>query len=100
MDKIVLNILGMHCASCASNIEGALKKVAGVLSAQVNFAKEKAYIEFEPKKLNVQDLIAVVEKTGYKAFIPEVSLDREKELRNREVRNLKRRFIISKILSS
>ena len=100
MDKIVLNILGMHCASCPSNIEGALKKVPGVTSAQVNFAQEKAYIEFDPKKLNVQDLIAVVEKTGYKAFIPEISLDREKELRDKEVRNLRRRFIVSIILSS
>ena len=100
MDKIVLNILGMHCASCASNIEGALKKVPGVTSAQVNFAQEKAYIEFDPKKLNVQDLIAVVEKTGYKAFIPEISLDREKELRDKEVRNLKRKFTTSIILSS
>ena len=100
MDKIVLNILGMHCASCPSNIEGALKKVPGVTSAQVNFAQEKAYIEFDPKKLNVQDLIAVVEKTGYKAFIPEISLDREKELRDKEVRNLKRKFTTSIILSS
>src|SRR3989338_1047500 len=100
MDKIVLNILGMHCASCPSNIEGALKKVPGVTSAQVNFAQEKAYIEFDPKKLNVQDLIGVIEKTGYKAFIPEVSLDREKELRDKEVMNLKRRFTISIILSS
>ncbi|MEK7578852.1 MAG: heavy metal-associated domain-containing protein, partial [Patescibacteria group bacterium] len=64
MEKIILNISGMHCASCAHNIEGALRKAKGVCSAQVNFAFEKAYIEFEPQELRLEDLIAVVEKAG------------------------------------
>lgn len=100
MEKIILNISGMHCASCAGNIESALKKVPGVVSARVNFASEKAYIEFEPQKLNVQALIAVIEKSGYRALIPEVSPDKEKKLRDKEVRSLKIKFIISIILSS
>jgi len=100
MEQIILNISGMHCASCASNIESALKKVSGVVNAQVNFASEKAYIEFEPQKLNVQALIAVIDKAGYKALIPEVLQDKEKELKDKEVRSLKIKFIIAIILSS
>ncbi len=100
MKKIVLNISGMHCVSCASNIEAALKRLPGVFSARVNFATEKAYIEFEPQKLKPADLIAAVGKAGYKAFLPGASLDREKEIRDREVRVLKRKFILSIILSS
>lgn len=88
----------MHCASCAGNIEGALKKISGVVSAKVNFSLEKAYIEFEPEKINVQDLIAAIEKTGYKAFsAQEVSL--EKELWEKEVKSLRIKFIIAIILS-
>ncbi|MDD5465529.1 MAG: heavy metal translocating P-type ATPase [Candidatus Omnitrophica bacterium] len=100
MEKVVLNISGMHCVSCASNIEAALKRLPGVFSARVNFATEKAYIEFEPQKLKPADLIAAVGKAGYKAFLPELSLDREKEVRDREVRGLKRKFIVSIILSA
>ena len=100
MEKIILNISGMHCASCAHTIEGALRKTKGVSQAAINFALEKAYIEFEPRELSLNDLIAAVEKSGYKAFIPGASFDKEKESREREVSNLKIRFIIAIILSS
>lgn len=99
MEKVILNIRGMHCASCASNIEEALKKVSGVLSALVNFASEKAYIEFEPASLNVRDLITVIDRAGYKALVPDVSGDREEERRNKEVKCLRIKFIISIVLS-
>lgn len=100
MGKVILNISGMHCASCASNIEGALNKIAGVVSAKVNFAAEKAFIEFEEKELSVQDLIAAVEKAGYKALMPEASADKEKELRDKEVKSLRIKLITAFILSS
>src|SRR3989338_524393 len=100
MEKSILNLSGMHCASCASNIESALKKVSGVIDAQVNFAQEKAHIEFHPQKLRVEDLIAAIEKAGYKAFLPDLSLDKESQIRNLEVKSLKRKFILSMILSS
>ena len=45
--KKVLKIKGMHCASCATIIEKKLKKVSGVINANVNFATEKATIEFQ-----------------------------------------------------
>lgn len=100
MEKVSFDISGMHCVSCATNIEGALKKTPGVISARVNFAAEKAYIEFEPEGLSIQDLASVVDKAGYKALIAEAGTDKEKELRDKEVRNLKIKFIISIILSA
>ena len=99
MERIILNISGMHCASCAGNIEGALKNAAGVQGARVNFALEKAEIEFDPRVLRAKDAITVIEKAGYKAFIPEEGIDRERESREKEVRSLKIRFIIAAILS-
>lgn len=98
MKKAILNIFGMHCVSCAANIETALKKSIGVLSARVNFASENAYIEYEPAKINQQELIAVIEKTGYKAQLQKDYFNREKEL-DKAARNLKIRFIISITLS-
>src|SRR5512136_2435011 len=50
-EKATLDIAGMHCASCALNIENSLKKVDGVSRAVVNFATEKAYVEYDPLAL-------------------------------------------------
>ena len=99
-EKIALNITGMHCASCAKTIETALKKAQGIAGAQVNFALEKAYIEFDRDKITSGVLISLVEKAGYKAYVAEGAFDREKELRDKEVRSLKIRFIMALILSS
>ena len=65
MKKIKLTIMGMHCASCASNIEKSLSKVNGVKSANVNLMMNKGYIEAEDK-IKKEDLKKAVEKVGYK----------------------------------
>jgi len=65
MEKLTLKIRGMHCASCSMSIERALALVEGVGKATVNFATEKAYLEYDPSKTSVDDLTAVVRKTGY-----------------------------------
>lgn len=76
-----------------------MRKAPGVKSAQVNFALEKAQIEFEPERIGVQGLISAIEKAGYKAKAPEESLDRERQQREKEVKTLKIKFIISIILA-
>ncbi len=63
--KMILDIEGMTCASCASTIEKALKKTKGVDSASVNFAIERAVVEFDTNITNVEELEKAVEKVGY-----------------------------------
>ena len=65
IEKTTLNIKGMHCASCAATVEGSLKRVAGVSKAAVNFATEKAYIEYNPAEATPQELEHTIEKAGY-----------------------------------
>ena len=60
-------ISGMTCASCARRVERSLSKVAGVASANVNLATEKATVTYGPDDASVADLIAAVEKAGYGA---------------------------------
>jgi len=64
-EKAVLELEGMSCAACAQAIENALKKAQGVSSATVNFAAEKAYVEYDPEKTDRQRLAQVVRNTGY-----------------------------------
>jgi len=69
-NKSVIGITGMHCSSCVATIESALKKGPGVLSATVNFASEKAYIDYDPAKITLDQLHKVIAKTGYKTIMP------------------------------
>jgi Cu+-exporting ATPase len=64
-EKAEIKISGMHCASCALNVEKSLKGLEGVGEAQVNFGTEKATVEYDPDKLKLQDLEDTVEDAGY-----------------------------------
>ncbi|MEV5144057.1 heavy metal translocating P-type ATPase [Streptomyces sp. NPDC052727] len=66
--EVELLIGGMTCASCAARVEKKLNRMDGV-SATVNFATEKAKVTFADG-VQVADLIATVEKTGYTAEEP------------------------------
>ena len=61
-------ITDMHCATCAVNISNALNKKEGVLNAHVNFASEKAYIEYVPI-LDERELVKTIKDAGYTAVI-------------------------------
>lgn len=62
---IELPITGMTCANCARTVERTLGKTEGVEEANVNFASEKATVNFDPSQIKVIDLIQRVEKAGY-----------------------------------
>ncbi|MFD8751251.1 heavy metal translocating P-type ATPase, partial [Kitasatospora sp. NPDC059577] len=67
--EVELSIGGMTCASCAARIEKKLNRMDGV-TASVNYATEKAKVSFDGG-VDVADLIATVEATGYSAALPE-----------------------------
>ena len=65
MKKIKLTIQGMHCASCASNIERSLKKVSGVKNVSVSLMTNKSIVEVEDN-VSEESLKQAVARTGYK----------------------------------
>jgi len=65
--KLTLQIEGMTCASCVRLVEKALRKSKGVEEANVNFATEKAHIDYDPEKTDIKNLIKAVENSGYAA---------------------------------
>ncbi|MBD3203918.1 heavy metal translocating P-type ATPase [Candidatus Woesearchaeota archaeon] len=65
MKKTQIKISGMHCANCAQTIEKNLNKAAGIESANVNFAVEKASVEYDKKKIREEEIRQVIKDSGY-----------------------------------
>ncbi|OEU62857.1 MAG: copper-translocating P-type ATPase [Desulfobacterales bacterium PC51MH44] len=63
--KVTLPITGMTCANCAMNIERNVKQLYSVTDASVNFASEQAVISFDPKELNIKDLVDKIHGSGF-----------------------------------
>jgi Cu+-exporting ATPase len=69
-----LKISGMHCASCALNVERALQGRDDVYDARVNLATETAVVEYDPAKATLADLERTVTDAGYEVVRDEVTL--------------------------
>jgi Cu+-exporting ATPase len=98
-----LPVTGMSCVNCAANIERALnKKVKGVTKASVNFASERAAIDFIPDVASIDDIATAIEKAGYGVILPEESTDSEDAeqiARQAEIRNQTRKLIVGIIFA-
>lgn len=72
---LILGIVGMHCASCATAVEKALKGREGVQEAAVNISTESALVRYDPTRTTAGELAHVVEEAGYTPYIRDRSLD-------------------------
>jgi Cu+-exporting ATPase len=70
---LTIPVTGMTCASCVRRVERALSKKEGVASASVNFAAEKATVEYDPKTTSPDDLINTIEGAGYGTDVRETT---------------------------
>ena len=77
-ERVELRIGGMTCASCAARVERKLNKLDGV-TAEVNYASERASVRFDPARVRLDDLVAEVERTGYSAALPGAAADEESD---------------------
>lgn len=94
-----MKIEGMTCASCAKAVERAINKLDGVIEASVNLATEKLTISYDPNTLKVSDIRKAVEKAGYKAIEEETTVDADKERKEKEIKLLWKKFIVSAIFT-
>ncbi len=72
--KAELKISGMHCATCAINIEESLAQIKDVSNVQVNFGTDTAHVEFDPTKVSLTELEKAVKTVGYDVVNREVTL--------------------------
>lgn len=122
MKKMTIPISGMHCASCALNIERRLKKLKGVTDANVNYATMRATVEYAETAVGVPEFRNTIEGLGYTPHFPveeetastgkqkkraaKASIQSPAELedmealeREKEIRGLKARLVVSAFLT-
>lgn len=71
MRSLVLEITGMTCASCASHVEKALRKVAGVETAEVGYEKKDAAVTYDDTKTSAQALTKATTEAGFPSIVKE-----------------------------
>lgn len=69
--KKKFKIEGMHCSSCAMNIDGELEDTQGIRESNTNFAKSRTEVEFDPEKVTPEKIMAIIKSVGYKVEIME-----------------------------
>ena len=72
--KAEIKISGMHCATCAVNIEESLAGITDVSKAQVNFGTDTAHVEYDPTKVSLATLEKAVKDVGYDVVNSQVTI--------------------------
>jgi len=101
--QVTLAITGMHCASCVSHIETALKDLPGVREAEVNLASERARVSYVPGKVSVADFIRAVARAGYAAALAapaRAEAEVTERRRQRALAQLQRKLLIAALLTA
>ncbi|HEV3471363.1 MAG TPA: cation transporter [Pyrinomonadaceae bacterium] len=98
--RVDLPITGMTCAACARRVERKLSRVPGVRASSVNFATERATVEYDPAAVGVREFAEAVREAGY-GVAEETGDggDAEREARAAEYRDQRRKFVIAAALS-
>lgn len=98
MQKETIHISGMHCASCATNIQRKLTKLSGVTSASVSYANEQATIEFDEKKGSMHAVNKTITSLGYtphdSQHMMEMNMHHE-----HEIKDMGRKLTVSTVLT-
>lgn len=100
--KLTIPVEGISCTSCVSKIEGTLNALPGMLFTRLNFAVEKAQMEFIPSLLSLPDIQRAIENIGYKVRLDlsqEDSTVSQQDRLLKELSLLKAKFLTALILS-
>lgn len=102
VESVSIPVQGMSCASCVKKITDALNRVDGVVNASVNFATERADVNYLPTETAITDLVKAIRDAGYRAEVPrkdEDLLERESRIKKEEMSRLRAMFFFAAIIS-
>ncbi|MEI6875211.1 MAG: heavy metal translocating P-type ATPase, partial [Spirochaetota bacterium] len=99
---VTIPVGGMTCAACAATIERVVRKMKGIDSVSVNFATEKALVNYDPAVTRLSEIKAAITKAGYTPLAiaaSAASVDEHKAAKEKEIRVLWTKFAVSAAFS-
>ena len=69
LKRVVLFVRGMTCSSCASRIEKKISGLHGVMQARVNFSSEQMFVDLDPNKIFLAEILQSIKKIGFEVSI-------------------------------
>lgn len=93
-------IQGMSCAACSARLEKVLSRQDGISKANVNLSSNRARVIYDENVISRDDILAVISRAGFTGYYQESrDIAKERELREKEIKTLKRDFLISLIFA-
>lgn len=94
-------VLQMSCASCAANVENAVRTLPGVISASVNYAAAVLSVEYLPNMIQAADIRQAVYNAGYDLFLETEDPGAEslEDIHRQHFRRLQRKTILAAVLT-
>lgn len=102
MQKVVLKVKGMHCASCSVLIDKLVGKQPGVQSVSTSYGAEKTAIEYDEQKIDLVKIDKFINQLGYDLIRPDeesATLEEEEQKEAQKIEEAKRRFLAALILA-
>jgi len=100
MDTLELKVIGMDNPHCLSTVNGALNSLKGIVKKEL-FVNQRAKIQYDSSLLSAEKIKETIKQAGYEPVEKEeVTPDLEKEVRGKEIKNLKVKFTVSIILAA
>ncbi|MDH4199697.1 MAG: heavy metal translocating P-type ATPase [Spirochaetia bacterium] len=70
-NDLTIEVVGMSCANCATTIEKGLSSLDGINTASVNYASEKAQVQYDPDRVKPETIHQKIRELGYDVAIAE-----------------------------
>lgn len=68
--EVNIPVQGMTCGSCEHHIETEVKRKDGIVEIKADHEKAFAYVKYDSSKISLDELVAAINETGYKASKP------------------------------
>ncbi|MGH9148855.1 MAG: copper ion binding protein [Acidimicrobiales bacterium] len=65
MSAVTLSVPGIHCDHCKMSIEGALRRLDGVSSAEVSVAERRVEVTYEESEVDLEAIENAIVEQGY-----------------------------------
>jgi Cu+-exporting ATPase len=71
--RAVVEVKGMSCSSCATNVQAMLKRTPGVIAARVSVERAEAVVDYDPVRTSPPRIVETIKRLGYMARLKEPS---------------------------